>query len=136
MSVEGRKVAMNPPGIPSPIRPYYSNCVKVAPGALLFLSGQVGMSADGKIPPDARSQTELAIQNLRVMLEANGATLDDLARVNVYVTDMRHFDEIAEVRLKYFAKNGPTSTIIEISKLALPGLLIEIDAIAVVPERR
>ena len=131
-----RKTAMNPAGIAPPIRPYYSNCVKVAPGApLLFLSGQVGLDARGRlVGPDATSQTRQAIENLRVMLAANGATLDDVVRVTVYVTDMRHFDEIASVRLQAFPKHGPASTIVEVRALALPGLLIEIDAVAVLPE--
>lgn len=136
MASSARKTAMNPAGIAPPIRPYYSNCVKVAPGAsLLFLSGQVGTDERGRlVGKDATSQTTQAIANLGVMLAANGATLDDVVRVTVYVTDMRYFDEIAAVRVKAFPKNGPSSTIVEVRKLALPGLLIEIDAVAVVPD--
>lgn len=128
---------MNPAGVAPPIRPYYSNCVKVAAGSsLLFLSGQVGIDPAGRIVgPDAASQTKQAIENLRVMLAANGATLDDVVRVTVYVTDMRHFEEIAAVRLQAFPKNGPSSTIIEVRALALPELLIEIDAVAVIPDQ-
>jgi enamine deaminase RidA (YjgF/YER057c/UK114 family) len=137
MATAARKTATNPAGIAPPIRPYYSNCVKVAAGsALLFLSGQVGMDASGRIVgADAASQTKQAIENLRLMLEANGATLDDVVRVTVYVTDMRHFDEIATVRLQAFPKNGPSSTIVEVRALALPGLLVEIDAVAVLPDK-
>jgi enamine deaminase RidA (YjgF/YER057c/UK114 family) len=137
MAGTARKTAMNPAGIAPPIRPYYSNCVKVAPGSsLLFLSGQVGVDARGRlVGPDATSQTRQTLENLRVMLAANGATLDDVVRVTVYVTDMRHFDEIAAVRLAAFPKNGPASTIVEVRALALPGLLIEIDAVAVLPDR-
>ena len=136
MPTTTRKIAMNPAGVAPPIRPYYSNCVKVEAGsALLFLSGQVGMDARGRlVGTDAASQTKQAIENLRVMLAANGATLDDVVRVTVYVTDMRSFDEVAAVRVKAFPANGPASTIVEVRKLALPGLVIEIDAVAVVPD--
>jgi enamine deaminase RidA (YjgF/YER057c/UK114 family) len=135
MAATTRKIAMNPAGIAPPIRPYYSNCVKIAAGSsLLFLSGQVGMDERGRVVgADAASQTRQAIENLRVMLAANGATLDDVVRVTVYVTDMRHFDEIAAVRLQAFPENGPSSTIVEVRALALPGLLVEIDAVAVLP---
>jgi 2-iminobutanoate/2-iminopropanoate deaminase len=136
MASAARKTAMNPAGIAPPIRPYYSNCVKVAPGAsLLFLSGQVGVDARGRlVGPDATSQTRQTLENLRTMLAANGATLADVVRVTVYVTDMRHFEEIAAVRLEAFPEDGPASTIVEVRALALPGLLIEIDAIAVLPD--
>jgi 2-iminobutanoate/2-iminopropanoate deaminase len=136
MASTARKTAMNPAGIAPPIRPYYSNCVKVAPGAsLLFLSGQVGVDARGRlVGPDATSQTRQTLENLRTMLAANGATLADVVRVTVYVTDMRHFEEIAAVRLEAFPEDGPASTIVEVRALALPGLLIEIDAIAVLPD--
>jgi enamine deaminase RidA (YjgF/YER057c/UK114 family) len=137
VATSGRKIATNPPGVAPPIRPYYSNCVKVAAGSsLLFLSGQVGMDPQGRIVgPDAASQTKQAIENLRVMLAANGATLDDVVRVTVYVTDMRDFDEIAAVRLEAFPENGPSSTIVEVRALALPGLRVEIDAVAVLPDK-
>ena len=136
MAETSRKTATNPAGVAPPIRPYYSNCVKVRAGSsLLFLSGQVGMDARGRlVGTDAGSQTKQAIENLRVMLAANGATLDDVVRVTVYVTDMRHFDEIAAVRRKAFPKNGPSSTIVEVRALAIPGLVIEIDAVAVLPD--
>lgn len=138
MAETSRKTATNPAGVAPPIRPYYSNCVKVRAGSsLLFLSGQVGVDQHGRLVGiDAGSQTKQAIENLRVMLAANGATLDDVVRVTVYVTDMRHFDEIAAVRLKAFPENGPSSTIVEVRALAIPGLLIEIDAVAVLPGRR
>ena len=136
MTAPARKVATNPAGVAAPIRPYYSNCVKVAAGSsLLFLSGQVGMDPQGRIVGgDAGSQTRQAIENLRVMLVANGATLDDVVRVTVYVTDMRHFEEVAAPRLKAFPANGPSSTIVEVRALAIPGLLVEIDAVAVLPD--
>jgi enamine deaminase RidA (YjgF/YER057c/UK114 family) len=127
---------MNPAGVAPPIRPYYSNCVRVSAGSsLLFLSGQVGMDPKGRVVgPDAGAQTRQAIENLRVMLAANGATLDDLVRVTVYLTDMRHFDAVAAARLEAFPVNGPSSTIVEVRALALPGLLVEIDAVAVLPD--
>ena len=116
MPTTTRKIATNPAGIAPPIRPYYSNCVRVAAGSsLLFLSGQVGVDVQGRlVGTDAASQTKQAIENLRTILAANGATLDDVVRVTVYVTDMRYFDEVAAVRVKAFPTNGPASTIVEI----------------------
>ncbi len=58
--------------------------------------------------------------------------MKDIVQVTVYVTDMRAFHDIADIRMKYFPKDGPTSVIVEVSKLALPELQIEISAIAAV----
>jgi enamine deaminase RidA (YjgF/YER057c/UK114 family) len=57
----------------------------------------------------------------------------DVVSVTVYVTDIRAFNEIADIRLRYFPKDGPASAIVEVSRLALPELLVEISAVASVP---
>ena len=128
-----RKVASNPPGVPAPIRGYYSNCVRVSSGPLLFVAGQVGMGLDGKIPPGAAAQAELALKHIETILAAEGATLADVVKVTVYVTDMRYLDEITPARLKAFPKDGPASAIVQVAGLAFPELKVEIEAVAVAP---
>lgn len=125
---------MNPPGVGAPIRPYYSNCVKVTAGPLLFVAGQVALDPEGRLvgKGDPGAQTAQALENIKAILAANRATMDDIVKVTVYVTDMAHFDRIAEVRSRYFPKNGPASVIVEVSRLALPDLLVEIEAVAAV----
>jgi enamine deaminase RidA (YjgF/YER057c/UK114 family) len=126
-----RKVATNPPGVPAPIRGYYSNCVRVSSGPLLFVAGQVGMDLNGKIPATAAEQAELALKNIETILKAEGATLADVVKVTVYVTDMRYLDEITPARLKAFPKDGPASAIVQVAGLAFPELKVEIEAVAV-----
>ena len=128
-----RKTASNPPGVPAPIRGYYSNCVKVSSGPLLFVAGQVGMDLQGKVPASAAAQAELALKNIETILAANGATLADVVKVTVYVTDMRYLDEITPARLKAFPKDGPASAIVQVTGLAFPELKVEIEAVAVAP---
>ena len=128
-----RKVASNPPGVPAPIRGYYSNCVRVPSGPLLFVAGQVGMGLDGKIPPSAAVQAELALKHIETILAAEGASLSDVVKVTVYVTDMRYLDEITPARLKAFPKDGPASAIVQVAGLAFPELKVEIEAVAVAP---
>ncbi len=128
-----RKVASNPPGVPAPIRGYYSNCVRVPSGPLLFVAGQVGMDVNGKIPVSAAEQCELALKNIETILEGEGATLADVVNVTVYVTDMRYLDEITPARLKAFPKDGPASAIVQVAGLAFPELKVEIEAVAVAP---
>lgn len=134
MSGAARKTATNPPGVPAPIRPYYSNCVRVAAGPLLFVAGQVGLDAGGRLAgDDAAAQAEQALRNIEVIIAAHGATMADVVKVVVYVTDIAYLDEITPVRLKYFPNDGPASTIVEVSALAFPALKVEIEAVATAP---
>jgi enamine deaminase RidA (YjgF/YER057c/UK114 family) len=80
---------------------------------------------------DIRAQTEQAIRNLQTILKAEGADLRNLVKVTLYITDMRHYEAIAEVRQRFFPGDLPASTMVEVSKLGHPDLLIEIEGIAV-----
>jgi enamine deaminase RidA (YjgF/YER057c/UK114 family) len=133
MASASRKTASNPPGVPAPIRGYYSNCVRVSSGPLLFVAGQVGMDVNGTIPKEAAAQAELALKNIETILAAEGATMADVVKVTVYVTDMKFLDEITPARLRAFPKNGPASAIVQVAGLAFPGLKVEIEAVAVAP---
>jgi enamine deaminase RidA (YjgF/YER057c/UK114 family) len=64
-------------------------------------------------------------------VEAAGGTMDNIVKVTVYLTDMKHFEEVHEVRAEYFKESPPASTMVEVSRLVSPEWLIEIDAIAV-----
>lgn len=131
MSGGARKTASNPSGVPAPIRPYYSNCVRVSAGPLLFVAGQVGLDIDGRVAGDGvAAQAEQALRNIEVILAAHGATMADVVKVVVYVTDIAYLDEITPVRLKYFPTDGPASTIVQVSALAFPALKVEIEAVA------
>jgi enamine deaminase RidA (YjgF/YER057c/UK114 family) len=133
MANASRKTASNPTGVPAPIRGYYSNCVRVSAGPLLFVAGQVGMDVNGTVPEDAGPQCELALKNIETILKAHGATMADVVKVTVYVTDMKYLDEITPARLKYFPKDGPASAIVQVGALAFPILKVEIEAVAVAP---
>jgi 2-iminobutanoate/2-iminopropanoate deaminase len=129
-----RKSALNPAGVAPPLKGYYSNAVRVAAGPLLFIAGQIATDARGDIVGvgDLRAQARQVLENIRTILRGSGADMDDVVSVTVYVTDIRAFHDIADIRLEYFPGNGPASAIVEISKLALPELMIEISAIAAV----
>ena len=132
---EARKIASNPAGVAKPIRGYYSNSVRVSAGPLLFISGQVALDPEGRVvgKGDVRAQTVQVLENIRTILRANGADMQDVLSVTVYVTDMAFLDRITDIRMQYFTSNGPSSAIVEISRLAMPELLIEIAAVAAVP---
>ena len=127
------KRALNPEGLPTPVGPY-SNVVTSAPGRLVFVSGQVALDANGDIvgAGDITAQTRQVMENLRLALEAAGATFADVVRVVNYITDVDLFAQMAAVRKEYLVEPYPASTLVEVSALMYPELLIEIEAIAVV----
>ncbi len=131
----GRKKARNADGVAAPLKPYYSNAVRVDGGPLLFISGQVALDGDGKLvgEGDLRAQAVQVHENIKTILAAEGATMADIVKVTVYVTDIRAFDDIADIREGYFPSDGPASVICEVSALAWPEFMIEVEAVAAVP---
>jgi len=79
-------------------------------------------------------QTRQVCENIKAAVEAAGGTLDDVCRIDVYVRNMEHFDEIHKVRREYFKPPLPASTMVEVTKMVSPDYLIEINAIAVVAD--
>ena len=130
-----RKKAMNPDVVAVPLKPYYSNCVRSDAGPLLWISGQVALDRDGNMvgEGDLRTQAVQVLENIKGILADSGATMDNIVKVTVYVTDIRAFNDIADIRERYFPKEGPSSVICEVSALAWPEFMIEIEAVAVVP---
>jgi 2-iminobutanoate/2-iminopropanoate deaminase len=100
-------------------------------GDLLFISGQAGYDNDGRIVDGGfRAQGEQAFLNLERALVAAGASLDHVAKVTIFVTDINTFDEIVELRRRYFTAPYPADTLVEVARLYTPEAMIEIDAIA------
>ena len=106
-----------------------------ARGKLVSISGMTSRRADGTIAGigDIEVQTRQVCENLKAAVEAAGGTMDDIVRVDVYVRNMEHFDQIHKVRRQYFKAPAPASTMVEICKMTSPDYLIEINAIAVLP---
>lgn len=106
-----------------------------ARGKLVFISGMTARTAAGGIAGigDVEAQTRQVCENLKAAVETAGGTLDDIVRVDVYVRNMEHFPIIHKVRREYFNEPVPASTMVEVSKMVSPDYLIEISAIAVLP---
>jgi reactive intermediate/imine deaminase len=102
-------------------------------GNAVYTSGQVALDSDGNVvgEGDMKAQTRRALENVKNVLEAAGASMGDVVKVTVYVTDISRLGETHEVRAEFFPDPPPASTGIEVSALAFPGLLIEIEAIAI-----
>jgi reactive intermediate/imine deaminase len=101
---------------------------------LIFVSGMLGRDAAGKmVGPGIREQTRQCLENIKAVLAEDGATMDDIVKVTVFIRDMGEFDAIHEVRRQYFKPDRlPASTMVQIVRFTEPDALIEIEAVAAV----
>jgi enamine deaminase RidA (YjgF/YER057c/UK114 family) len=123
---------INPPGLSTPAT--YTHVVKA--GKLVFLAGQVGADAQGKVAgPGMKEQFEQAMKNVQTALKAAGADLTHVTKTTIFVTSIDEFraPEVRELREKLMGGVKPPNTLVQISRLADPAYKIEIEAIAVVP---
>jgi 2-iminobutanoate/2-iminopropanoate deaminase len=106
-------------------------------GDVLVLSGQAAIDQSGAVVGvgDFDAQAEQVFKNLELVLAAGGARMEDVVKVTIYLTDMSNFPKILELRERHFSPPYPADTIVEVSALALPELMIEIEAIAVLGRR-
>src|SRR2546421_4653424 len=121
------------PGVYDP--PGYSQAIKVTGvQTILFLAGQVPYEMDGTVKHrgDFRAQARTVFASVKALVEAGGGTLANVVKITTYVTDVRHRPEFRTLRDEFFGPRGPASTMVEVSKLAHPDYLIEIEAIAIV----
>jgi reactive intermediate/imine deaminase len=127
-----RTERLHPPGAPPPLRPYYSNAVRVRAGDLLFISGQVAWDANGQVVGrgDPVRQAEQVFANISTILGAHAATFENIIKVTVFVTDLSWFEELSDIRVRLFSGLPPASTIVQVVSLVDPDLLIEVEAVA------
>lgn len=105
-------------------------------GSLLFVSGQAALGDDGNLigVGDFDRQADQTFRNLERVLKAGGSGLEHIVKVTIFLTSMSNFPKIVELRRKWFTPPYPADTIVEVSSLYSPDAMIEIEAIAVVPE--
>jgi 2-iminobutanoate/2-iminopropanoate deaminase len=122
--------------IRKPIGVFSQATVVEAKGRLVFISGMTARRPDGAIAGvgNIGEQTRQVCENIKSAVEAAGGTLADVCRVDVYVRNMEHFEEIHKVRREYFKPPLPASTMVEVTKMVSPDYLIEINAIAVIAD--
>jgi 2-iminobutanoate/2-iminopropanoate deaminase len=119
-------------GLPAPLS-HYTDAVRF--GDILFVSGLTAHNSDGKIvgDADAAAQTRQILINLKLVLDAAGATMADVLKVTVFLTDINDRAAINPVRQEFFGAARPASTLIEVSRLALPEMKVEIEAVVGLP---
>lgn len=108
-------------------------CHAVRAGNTIWVSGAIGVAADGTIPADVGEQAELALASIDACLKAAGAGAEHVVKVNVYLTDVNDRKAINPARKRYFGEHRPASTLVGVTALVLPAAKVEIEATAVVP---
>jgi enamine deaminase RidA (YjgF/YER057c/UK114 family) len=127
------KVALTLEGLGQPVSDY-STMVSVSGGRLVFLAGQVPLDESGRTvaPGDPVEQIRQVFRNIEAALRAVGGSLDDLAKITLYLTDGRYFEAFRSVRREFLRHPFPASTGVVVAGLGRPEWLVEIEAVAVV----
>ena len=109
----------------------------VAASGFLYISGMLPVAANGELVGTGNviRQSEQVLDNVAAVLTATGASFNDVVKVGVYLRDMADREAINTVRRRYFGDARPASTLVQVSALALPDALVEIEAIAQLPRQ-
>ena len=115
--------------VSAPAPGLWSNCKRF--GTQVFLSGLVALDVDGNLQgvDDPHAQAVLIFKNMRHYMEAAGGSIQDIIKVTIYVTDMSHRPSVLEARQEFFSGDFPCSTLVGVSELVDPRMLVEIDAV-------
>ena len=125
--------ALTPSSIRSPFA-RYSHGIEVPTGRrLVVCSGQLGITAEDRIPEDAGEQAELCFANIAAILEDAGLTLRDVVRINAFVSDRAHLKPYMQVRDRLVGDPPPASTLVIVAGLARPEFKVEVEVIAAAP---
>ena len=121
---------INPPTLLSTTN--YAHVVSTSGGRTIYVSGMVPVDKDGKLvgADDFTAQTRQVFENVKAALAAAGATMDDVVKITLFLVDASQIPKFREVRSQYF-KDPPASTAAEVKALLRPGVMLEMDAIAV-----
>lgn len=123
---------INPPTLSAPRG--YTHVVEATGGRTVYVSGQVAVDREGNLvgAGDISAQTRQVFENLKLALAAADAGLDDVVKITVFMKDVSQLSAFRDVRNTYFTGHPPASSLVQITQLVSPELLVEVEAIAVV----
>ncbi len=132
------KDVINPSSLARPVG--YNHGILTFGGRVLFLAGQPALGADGRIiaPDDMVAQFERSFANISTVIESAGGKATDIVKLTIYVTDKAAYVSsrraIGQVYRTYFGKYYPAVTLVEVKDLFDEGAMVELDAIAIIPD--
>ena len=129
---------INPPNFTKAVGAYSQGLkVDIGDKAMVFVSGQLAMDPDGNpvAPEDISAQTRYIFENIKTILMNAGAGLEDVVKVQIFLTDISQFSQVSAVRNEYLDHIRPVSTLVEISRTVRDGCDVEIEVIAITGNR-
>jgi enamine deaminase RidA (YjgF/YER057c/UK114 family) len=118
--------------VPEPAPGLYSNCLRA--GDTLYVSGMVSTGPEGVLGVDDEYvQARTVFGKIRCLLEAAGASMNDIVKLTIFVTRIERSGEIRRARSEFFTGDFPASSMVQVSRLGQEALLLEIDAVAYAP---
>ncbi len=126
---------INPETVCRPVSPTYSHAAVAGTGRMLFIAGQVATDGGGRcVDGGIEEQTAQVYENIRLILEAAGASLDDVLHTDVFMLSIeRDLEGYLRVRRAVFPTNPPPSTLVQVNALVSPEYLVEVKAVAELP---
>ena len=128
------KTIIDPPNFTKTVGAYSQGLkVDIGDKTMVFVSGQLAMDADGKpvAPDDISAQTRYIFENIKTILSNASAALEDVVKVQIFLTDISKFPQVSAVRNEYLEHIRPVSTLLEVSRTVREGCDIEIEVIAI-----
>jgi len=113
--------------VAQPIGPY---SLAVRSGNLVFVSGTVGWTPDGRVSSDIREQCRQMYENVRQVLTSAGSSLDDVVSTTTYLVNASDYRALNDVRAQYFKHDPPASAVVVVKELVRPDLLVEVETVA------
>jgi len=112
--------------------PIIGYCRAVKAGNMVFVSGTTGVGPDGKVEGDTYVQTKRALEIIEGALKQAGASMTDVVRTRMYLKDIGEWEKAAKAHGEFFGEIRPATTMVEVSKLISPEMLVEVEADAVI----
>ena len=122
------------PIIPAGVSPNPNLSPGIRVGDFLFVSGHVGVDADGNVVGDCEAQARQVMASIRGVIEAAGGRMEDVAKITCFLTNMDDYPAYAKVRLETWPSNPPASSTVGVSALVRPELVVEVEAIVRMPD--
>ena len=105
-------------------------------GDTVYIAGHTALAPDGSVvhPGDPEAQMRFTLDGIAGTLATVGATLNDIVQIRIYLTDLRDRERVLAIRRQYFKAPYPASTLLGVTALALEGLTVEVDGVAIIPQ--
>lgn len=130
-----KRMIVRPPQVAPPAAQYSHGVVVEGASRVLYVAGQIAYDESGALvgPGDAAAQADQVLANLQRVIAAAGGRMEDVAKTTTFLVDLADRGPVGEVRSRYFPVDPPANSLLVVASLALPEILVEIEAIVPLP---